>query len=130
MKRWRYFELSEFACQGQDCCGGESRMDHDFVHLLDHMRHQTGFPWPISSGYRCPRHNSRVSRTGLTGPHTTGRAVDVRVFGAQAHEITRIALLNGITGLGSKQHGDTRYLHLDNLTQADGFPRPMIWTYP
>ncbi|HEY7823633.1 MAG TPA: D-Ala-D-Ala carboxypeptidase family metallohydrolase [Acidimicrobiia bacterium] len=129
MSRWRHFTAPEFACQGQDCCKGRLKMDPDFIDLLDEMRHRCGFPWVISSGYRCPAHNSRVSSTGPTGPHTTGRAVDVAVSRAQAHEVARVAFDMGMTGIGFRQHGNQRFVHLDNLTEADGYPRPTIWTY-
>ena len=51
----------------------------------------------VTSGYRTPEHNRRVSRTGYEGPHTTGRAVDVAAFGERALRIVRIALAHGFS---------------------------------
>lgn len=49
----------------------------------------------------------------------------------QAHEVVRIAYELGITGIGWKQHGASRFVHLDDLHEADGHvPRPTIWSYP
>lgn len=128
---WRYFAASEFACKGSGCCGGQSRMDPDFVDTLDKLRHLCGFPLVVTSGYRCPTHNQRVSTTGPAGPHTTGRAVDLAVDRKRAHEVIRIAFDLEITGIGWKQHGASRFVHLDDLYEADGHaPRPTIWTYP
>lgn len=36
----------------------------------------------------------------------------------------------GFTGIGIKQHGDNRFIHLDDLREPDHAPRPTIWTYP
>ena len=56
---------------------------------------------PITSGYRCPLHNSNVSSTGLRGPHVTGKAADIAVMGEDAHRLLRIALADPvITGVG------------------------------
>ena len=85
----------------------------------------------VTSGYRTPEHNRRVSRTGYEGPHTTGRAVDVAAFGERALRIVRIALAHGFTGIGLKQNGPhhLRFVHLDDLAGDHRTPRPRIWTY-
>ena len=98
---------------------------------LDDMRKAWGRPIIITSGYRCPAHNQRVSSTGAAGPHTTGRAVDLAVHGRDAFVIVRLALERGFTGLGFHQRGPHggRFLHLDTLPDAPGQPRPWCWTY-
>ena len=40
-------------------------------------------PLKITSGYRCSEHNASISKTGPTGPHTTGAAVDLAVESSQ-----------------------------------------------
>jgi uncharacterized protein YcbK (DUF882 family) len=122
---WRHFKLSEFACR--HC--GENLIDHVFVSELDELRHRLGFPIAITSGYRCPTHNAKVSSTGLTGPHTTGRAADLGVARERAYEVLQTAMLMKFTGIGVKQHGGSRFIHLDQLPNAPGQPRPTIWSY-
>ena len=121
----RYFSLDEFACK--HC--HQNLIDPVFVQELDDLRHQLGFPLVISSGYRCPEHNAKVSSTGRTGPHTTGRAADIAVTHGRAYEVLQTALLMKFTGIGVNQKGTARFIHLDNLPNAPGQPRPTVWSY-
>lgn len=118
---WRYFTLAEFACK--HCKANE--MTLGFITKIDALRRDVGFALPVSSGYRCPEHNARVSSTGRTGPHTTGRAVDFAVQGEQAHILILVALKSGFTGLGVQQKGGGRFIHLDDLSTG----RPTVWSY-
>jgi zinc D-Ala-D-Ala carboxypeptidase len=122
---WRYFSLEEFACKHCRL----NLIDHAFVTDLDDLRHHLGFPLAISSGYRCPEYNSKVSSTGRTGPHTTGRAVDIAVSHARAYEVLQAALMMRFTGIGINQKGGSRFIHLDDLPDAPGQPRPTVWSY-
>ena len=124
---WRYFKIEEFACR---CGCGQNLIDHVFVSELDDLRHRIGFALSITSGYRCPQHNAKVSSTGSTGPHTTGRAADLGVDRTRAYEVLQTALLMKFTGIGVNQKGGSRFIHLDNLSNAPGQPRPTIWSYP
>jgi uncharacterized protein YcbK (DUF882 family) len=121
--RWPHFSWIEMSCKG------ECRMNPDFMDLLEKIRIEFDRPMPVSSGYRSPDYNSMVSHTGATGPHVHGRAADIVIQGQDAHDLLYVALKNGITGIGVRQLGSGRFLHLDNLTQSDGFPRPTIWSY-
>ena len=126
--RLAHFRREEFLCA---CCGDE-RMDHDFLLTLDDLRHRLGFPLIVTSGYRCPAYNDQVSSTGFNGPHTTGRAVDLAIFGGQAFRLLQQCTLGGwMSGIGLKQHGphERRFIHLDNLESEDGRFRPTTWTY-
>jgi len=120
-----YFKKSEFDCHCGEC---ETHMDTVFLKKLDALRHELGFPFHVTSGYRCPAHNEFVSSTGPGGPHTTGRAVDLSLFGINAYRVIEAAARHGMTGIGLKQHGkmNTRFIHLDDL---DKDPRPNVWTY-
>lgn len=122
----RYFTRAEFKCKH---CGAE-KMDDGFLWLLDELRHRCGFPLLVHSGYRCPVHNQAVSTTGPSGPHTTGHASDIGVDRQRAVSLLRHALGLPFTGIGIKQHGATRFIHLDNLTEPEHSPRPTIWSYP
>ncbi len=123
---WRHFNLDEFRC---NCCL-ENEISTKFVDMVDELREQLGFPLIVSSGYRCPAHNDRVSSTGRDGPHTTGKASDFKVHGRQAHALINAALQAGFTGIGIHQRGDMqkRFIHLDILTEPERF-RPTVWTY-
>lgn len=123
---WRYFKEAEFACR---CGCGKNLIDHAFITELDDLRHHLGFALPISSGYRCPDHNARVSITGRTGPHTTGRAADIAVSHARAYDVLQAAMMMRFTGIGVNQKGSARFIHLDNLPNATGQPRPTVWSY-
>jgi uncharacterized protein YcbK (DUF882 family) len=105
-------------------------MDTNMIGILDDMREQAGFKYPIRSGYRCPEHNERVSSTGLTGPHTTGKAVDIGVRGQEAHEVVRLAFELGFSGIGVSQKGNMhkRFIHIDMLNTPGRF-RPTVWSY-
>lgn len=114
-----------------DHVSGALAYEADFLDRFERLRVAFGHALPINSGYRTPAHNEAISTTGDNGPHTTGRACDVQVYGTPAFDLIRLALLLGFTGIGVQQKGDpgSRYLHLDDLTAADGFPRPMVWSY-
>lgn len=128
---YQYFSIEELRCHGTTCgCGGQMQMSPIMMPKLVAVRRRVGFPMPIDSGYRCPRHNAEVSHTGISGPHTTGHAVDVLVRGTDAFRLIEAAIAEGFTGIGVQQKGEGRYIHLDDLTQADGFAsRPWVWSY-
>lgn len=121
------FPDAELACK----CGCGMLPDRRFMSLVQAIRDEAGFPLPVSSAARCPDHNDRVSKTGRAGPHTTGHAIDLRVSGAQATRIIALGLQYGMTGIGVSQKGprESRFVHLDDLPDADGQPRPTIWSY-
>lgn len=121
---WANFKFSDFECK---CCR-TNLMRPEFIDKLQAIRTRTGVVMPVSSGYRCPAHNMRVSSTGPDGPHTTGRAVDIRVERASAVTLLCEAMKSGMfTGYGIQQKGTGRFLHLDDLDLPH--PRPNIWSY-
>ena len=125
----KHFTVEEMKCKGTGIC----TMDEVFMELLEEIRELYGKPLYPISGYRSPEHNDKVSSSGLNGPHTTGRAVDITIFGTEARILEQIAMNNGMTGIGAKQHGPHkgRFIHLDNLESDPKVPRtrPWIWTY-
>lgn len=123
----KYFKLEEFACH----CGCKTnKMDLAFIEKCESLRVVYGRPLVISSGYRCPKHNAAVSSTGLTGPHTTGHAADFLADRGDAYDLMQVAVLSGkFSGFGFQQKGAGRFIHLDDLPNAAGQPRPTIWTY-
>jgi len=127
---WPNFTRAELVCR---CGCGRMEMDEAFMYWIQDLRVSLGFPFPISSAYRCPNHNRRVSTTGTDGPHTTGLAIDIAVSGSQAHALLKAAMQSGyFTGIGLKQSGPPsgRFIHLDMLdSRVHSRPRPWIWTY-
>lgn len=121
----RYFKISEFACK---CCS-LAPMNMAFLAAVDELRHRYGKPLVVTSGYRCARHNQAVSKTGVSGPHTTGKAADFAVGRGDAYELTKLAFEMGFTGIGFQQKGEGRFIHLDTLPNGAGQPRPTIWNY-
>ena len=104
-------------------------MDEPFMAQLVFLRKTWGKPLPLNSAFRCPRHNTRVSKTGPEGPHTTGKAVDIRIYGGEAHALMKLVMKEfDYTGIGWNQKGPYagRFIHLDTLVMPG---REWIWTY-
>jgi len=121
----RYFLHSEFDQKGLPGSGQEF-MDYIFLNELDALRHRCGFPLVVSSGYRTPEYNNRVSSTGLNGPHTTGKAADILVARDNAYTLLKHAFEAGcFTGIGIKQTGNDRFIHLDIIERQ----YKTVWSY-
>jgi len=121
--RWPNFTEAEFRCKGN----GECRMDEDFLDRLQYLRNRFGRPMPVTSGYRSPEYNAKVSTTGTAGPHTTGKAADIRVSGKDAYDLIKLAIEAGFRGIGISQKGAhaSRFIHLDMVDAG----RPTVWSY-
>lgn len=120
-----HFTAKELACK----CGCGMLPAQDFMDKVEQLRVSVGFALPVSSAARCPTYNARVSSTGRTGPHTTGRAIDLVVDRKKAHMVLAAALKMGFTGIGVQQKGTGRFIHIDDLPDAEGQPRPTTWSY-
>jgi uncharacterized protein YcbK (DUF882 family) len=103
-------------------------MDPWFMVKLELLRRRLGFPLPVTSGFRCVVHNAEVGGGELSA-HLEGRAADIAIEGARAVELVRAALGMGFTGIGLRQHGGRRFVHLDDCGDSPDRPRPRIWTY-
>ena len=119
------FPDHELVCK----CGCGMLPAQDFMDKVQRLRDIAKFPMSVSSAARCPKHNAKVSGTGLTGQHTTGRAIDLAVSHALAHAVVGIALQMGFSGIGVQQKGSGRFIHLDDLMNGPGCPRPTVWSY-
>ena len=116
------FTLAEFACK---CgCGSDgSEMDEGLLQALQDIRTKAGFPFPITSGYRCPKHPVEARKT-TPGTHSQGIAVDIGVSRGAALKLLKLALDDGrFKGIGINQKGSSRFIHLD--TRKAG----TIWSY-
>ncbi len=118
-----HFTDAELRCRCE--CGGLP--PQAFQDALEELRVEYGKPMRLSSAWRCPAYNARVSKTGRTGPHTKG-AVDVLIWGREAQALLKCALRLGWTGVGVAQNGphEARFLHLDRLETE---MRPWVWSY-
>ena len=56
----RHFSPVEFRCKC-GCGAGMEKMDADLLQMLDEARDLAGIPFPLSSAYRCPKHNKALS---------------------------------------------------------------------
>ena len=113
------FTEAEFRCR--HC--GKQEMRSEFMGRLQALRDVYKRPMTITSGYRCPDHPVEKAKAE-PGMHSTGLACDVGVQGADAHELLRLAMHLGFTGIGVQQKGGGRFIHLDLRQQ------PTIWSYP
>ena len=118
------FDESEFRCRHT----GECHMDPAFMRRLQLLRTHYGKPMAITSGYRHRSHPIEA-RKSHPGAHVTGRACDIAVRGEDAHRLIGLAISLGFTGIGVQQKGTGRFIHLDDLPNGAGFPRPAVWSY-
>lgn len=130
------FKAKELACRCEACKGGlgqdglNFQMDEDFLFYLQQSRELLDKPMVVSSGFRCRKHPSEVTKHDL-GPHAQGKAVDILIHGIWARRLVAIAEIVGFTGIGIMQHGDIekRFIHLDTCEDRPNRPRPHIWSY-
>ena len=118
------FSTEEFRCKHT----GQLHMDAGFMDRLQSLRAEYGKGMAISSGYRDKTHPIEA-RKSEPGAHSTGHACDVTVRGGDALKLIGLALKHGFTGIGVKQSGDSRFIHLDDLQHEPNRPRPWVWSY-
>jgi len=118
-----YFAPKEVACKSS----GEILIDLQFGAFMDALRKHLDKPLAVSSWYRTPEHNLRVSTSGSKGPHTTGAAADLKVHGADALKVVQFALQQGVQRIGVQQRSKhpSPYIHLDMSRNNP----PAIWSY-
>jgi len=119
-ERWVNFKIDEFKCS---CCGLVD-IHSDLLDLLQNARNILG-QLQITSAYRCPEHNNNVSSTGLSGPHTTGKSVDIHVSNSQQRKQLIDYFTSKVTGLGIAK----TFIHIDILTSDEVPHRPNCWIY-
>lgn len=138
---WKYFSDAEMTCH---CGCGERAMDEGFMRWLVNLREIFGEPLPVTSGFRCWKHEQKLynipedrmelAKTAPGHYHTKGLAVDISLHRIETARIHRLleyvfGVDFGFSGVGMKIHGprDGRILHLD--IGSDEGVRPAVWSY-
>ena len=105
-------------------------MHMGFMRKIELLREHLGFPFIVTSGFRCSTHPIEAAKVS-PGAHTTGQAMDIQVAGNNAHKLLAMALKGGMSGIGVAQKGPhgQRFIHLDNLDHSVERPRPTVWSY-
>jgi zinc D-Ala-D-Ala carboxypeptidase len=125
LNKWPYFDPKIDTKMTCSCGCGRMELQDPFMQKIVIAREETGFSWELVSGFRCPPYNNQVSKTGFTGPHTTGRALDVR-----ADSRKRYCIMEALQKLGFTRFGIAKtFIHVDDLTAKEGFAEEVIWTY-
>ena len=119
------FEKREFDCKRT----GRNNMQHEFMVGLQQLRHEYGLPIVVNSGYRDPTHPVEAAKKLGPGVHTLGIAADIAVDRGNAYRLIYLAIKIGFTGIGVKQHGVVRFIHLDMAESTPYRIRPTIWSY-
>ena len=124
MSQWANFKLEEFDCK----YSGENKVEHELIDKLQLVRDELGFPLIVSSGYRSADHPVEKSKS-KPGTHNQGIAVDIAISHEKAYKLIASAIKHGFTGIGVKQKGSGRFIHLDISEGDESRPRPHIWSY-
>ncbi len=132
-KVWAYFSAKELKCRCGECSSIGQEMHPDFMERLIKLRERMNTPFIVTSAYRCAYQNVLVSNSGMYGPHTTGKAIDIAIGGMDAYLFCREAFELAFSGIGIQQTKDKRFIHLDTLTSLEAgnkkLFRPLIWSY-
>ena len=124
-KEYPNFSKKEFDCK----YSGKNEMQHEFMKKLQTLREFYGKSLKISSGYRDYSHPVEAKKPYKNGAHPTGLAADLIVDRKDAYKVLELAIGLGFTGIGIKQHGKGRFIHLDTIKDNPLQLRPTIWSY-
>ena len=107
------FSRKEFECK---CGCGSNRIDPLLVETLQVIRDTAGGALTVTSGVRCPRHNSKVGGVP-DSQHVLGKAADI-VWGRPAGDlyniIYRLYRQGKIQHLGFlKLYSEKNFVHID-----------------
>lgn len=74
------FAPEEFTCSC-GCAGGPMEMSIFLLNKLQDLRTKLGFPFVVTSGFRCYAHNATVGGVENSA-HTKGEAADISIGGS------------------------------------------------
>lgn len=121
---FKYFTDSELSCSHCQ----KNDMNVQFMDKIVALREELGFPFIVTSGFRCPEHPVE-ERKASPGAHSSGHALDIAIAGKDAYRLLEAALGADFTGIGVNQKGKARFIHLDDIENSSGRPRPWVWSY-
>ena len=111
------FTEAELACR----CGCGMLPSEYFVRDLQSLRAACGFPFPMTSGARCEKHNQ--AEGGAPGSkHLAGEAGDIECTDSgRRYKIVTLAPSHGFHGIGVSK----KFVHTDRRR----WERGRLWTY-
>lgn len=106
-----HFRREEFACKcGRYCDGWPAEMDRTVVEAADALRSHFGVPAIVSSGLRCPAHNTNSG--GVVGSrHLRGKAIDLKVVGKSSREV--LSYVQSLPQIRYAYAINGQYIHMD-----------------
>ena len=116
MSDFKYFKREDFDCQET----GNNEMQEAFIHALDQLRAACGFPFYVTSGYRCPKGHSIELAKEKPGTHAQGIAADIAVTGG----VQRRAIVNHALAMGMSVGVAKSFVHVDIRKTT-----PVLWCY-
>jgi zinc D-Ala-D-Ala carboxypeptidase len=109
----KYFSLIELACP---CCQ-RSELAEYFLLNLEKLREDLGFPLPVTSGFRCEKHNAAILGAAKNSQHMQGLAVDISTNAMTAQK--RFLFIQKALALGFKGIGVyPSHIHLDERKEG------------
>tara|TARA_R110000824_G_scaffold68953_2_gene177765 strand:+ start:8149 stop:8544 length:396 start_codon:yes stop_codon:yes gene_type:complete len=118
-----YFDISEFDEPGLPGSGKE-KMDINLLMILDNMRHRSGIPYKITSGYRSSEYNKKIGGV-KNSAHIQGKAADISATDSRTkYSIIEAALHFGIQRIGVASN----FIHIDIQEETEKTTK-ILWTY-
>jgi uncharacterized protein YcbK (DUF882 family) len=119
VRKIKYFEPSEFTCNGVECY---DLMSDDLLLKLDLAREIAGIPLHINSSWRDKATNERVGGA-KNSAHLRGTAVDI----ACGNSSNRYKIIDALFTAGFTRIGVAKtFIHAD---VDEELPECVIWTY-
>lgn len=111
------FTEAELACR----CGCGMLPSEYLIADLQALRNACGFPFPVTSGARCAKHNASQGGA-VKSLHVQGQACDIAIINSeQRYKLISQALNRGFHGIGISD----KFVHLDRRKYTVG----RMWTY-
>jgi len=125
--RWLFenFAKEEMKCKCGRCTALSGlNMNYSTMKRLQQLRERCGFPFHITSAYRCENHPVEKKKAE-GGTHFLGHAVDIAATPQQMDIIEREARALGFTGIGRA----STFIHIDDFAGSARINRPAKWSY-
>jgi uncharacterized protein YcbK (DUF882 family) len=113
----KWFKRSEFECR---CGCGFCAVDAELLKVLEDVREHFRQPTKITSGCRCPKHNSNVGGAAKS-KHVVGTAADIQVKDTNSSEVYAY--------LDNKYPNSYGIGKANSFTHIDIRPNKTRWTY-